>query len=153
MMFNNRRRWSNSSRVKSPFVDMCCFFLVSSKKKPNSNIIFSATLSHSPYGLSALREYHFFSEPGPRKDHCPVPNLLACTETSRAFDSHSFSMSLDPHDVVKHRHEHDLSCEILWCLIQSQQKTFDFLTELNPWKIFHSNSIGSPSIQSKFLHS
>ena len=53
-----------------------------------SNIIFSAILSHSPSGLSALIEYHFLWS-SPRNDHCPAPNLLANRETSWAFDSHS----------------------------------------------------------------
>ena len=65
----------------------------------NVNIIFSAILSHSPCGPSSFVEYHFFSEPGPRKDQCPFPNLLAKRETSRAFDSHSILLSLDPHQM------------------------------------------------------
>ena len=43
----------------------------------NVNIICSAILSHSHCGLSSLIEYHFFSEPGARNDHCPGGNLLA----------------------------------------------------------------------------
>ena len=43
----------------------------------NVNIICSAILSHYPCGLSSLIEYHFFSDPGPRNDHCPAPNLFA----------------------------------------------------------------------------
>ena len=38
---------------------------------------FLSILSHSPCGMSSLIEYHFFSDPGPRNDHCPAPNLLA----------------------------------------------------------------------------
>ena len=65
----------------------------------NVNIIFSAILSHSPCGLSSRIEYPFFSEPGPRNDHCPVPNLLAYRETRLAFDSHSALLSLDPYEM------------------------------------------------------
>ena len=65
----------------------------------NVSIIFSAILSHALCGLSSLIEYHFFSEPGPRNDHCPAPNLLANRETSLAFDSHSIFLSLDHHEV------------------------------------------------------
>ena len=46
-----------------------------------------------------LMEYHVFSEPGPRNDHCPVPNLFAKRETSRAFDSHSFLLSSVHHEM------------------------------------------------------
>ena len=65
----------------------------------NVNIICYAILSHSPSGLSSLIEYHFFSDPGPRNDRCPFPNLFAYRETSRAFDSHSFLLSLDHHEM------------------------------------------------------
>ena len=65
----------------------------------NVNIIFSAILSHSPCGLSALMEYHSFSEPGQKNDHCAAPNLLVYRETSLAFDSQSFSLSLDHHEM------------------------------------------------------
>ena len=66
---------------------------------PNSNIIFSAILSHSPCGLSSLIEYLILSEPSPRNDHCPAPNLLAKRETRLAFDSHSTLLSLDHHEM------------------------------------------------------
>ena len=66
---------------------------------PNSNIIFSAILSHSPCGKSALIEYHFFSEPGPRNDHCHVLNLFVYRGTRLAFDKHYFSLSLDPQEM------------------------------------------------------
>ena len=59
----------------------------------------SAILSHSLCGLSSPVEYHFFSELGPRNDHCPAPNLLANRETSLAIDSHSFLLSLDTHEM------------------------------------------------------
>ena len=76
----------------------------------NSNNICSAILSHTPRGLSSSIEYFFFSEPGPTNDHCPIPNILAYKDTSRAFARHSFSLS-------EHRKKWDSSCEILWCLI------------------------------------
>ena len=40
-------------------------------------IIVSATLSHSPCGLSIQVEYHFISDPRPRNDHRPGGNLFA----------------------------------------------------------------------------
>ena len=65
----------------------------------NSNVILSAILSNSPCGRSSLIEYHFFSEPGPRNDQCPIPNLFAFRETRLAFDSHSFSLSFAHHEM------------------------------------------------------
>ena len=43
---------------------------------PNLIIINSATLSHSPRGLSLQVEYHFFSDPSPRNDQRPAGNLF-----------------------------------------------------------------------------
>ena len=39
------------------------------------------------------------SHTSPRNDHCPAPNLLAYRETRLALDSHSSSLSLDPHEM------------------------------------------------------
>ena len=72
------------------------------------NIINSSILSHSPCGLSSLLEHHFFSDPGPRNDHCPAPNLFLVVFRS-------------PWDVVEHRHEDDPSSKFLWCYAQSWQ--------------------------------
>ena len=55
----------------------------------------SVIFSISPCELSPLIEDHLFSEPRPRNDHCPAPNLLAKRETRLAFDSHSALLSLD----------------------------------------------------------
>ena len=65
----------------------------------NLNIINSATLSHSPCGLSMQVAYHFFSDPGPRNDHLPGGNLLAWMETRLALNSQLCSLSLDPHEM------------------------------------------------------
>ena len=54
----------------------------------NSNNICSAMSSQAPCGLFS-EEYHFFSEPGPIKDRCPIPNILASTFTVSAFANHS----------------------------------------------------------------
>ena len=60
---------------------------------------FSAILSQIPCALSSLIEYHFFSEPGPINDHCPVPNLLAYRNTSRAFVRYFSSSSIVPQET------------------------------------------------------
>ena len=65
----------------------------------NSNNIFSAILSQIPCGLSSLMEYHFFSEPGPINDYCPIPNFFAYLETTLAFATHSFSLSFVPQEM------------------------------------------------------
>ena len=67
-------------------------------------IIFSAILSHSPCGLSSLIEYHFFSEPGPINDHCPVPNLFAKRNEIDIWHAFFFMVSWSTWGVVEHRH-------------------------------------------------
>ena len=123
----------------------------------NVNIIFSAIWSHSPCGLSSLTEYHVFSDPDKRNDHCPAPNLFANRGTSWAFDSHSTLLSFDPHEM-------SLNIDMKMILpLKFSGVSFDLNNNswnswlscnvLNPGKIFHSNSIGSPSILSKVLYS
>ena len=113
----------------------------------NVNIIFSAFLSHSCCGLSSLVERHFFSDPCPRNDHCPDPNLFAKRETSRAFDSHSFSLSFDHHEMslsidmkmIRPKNFSGVPLNLKnnsWTLWLSSNV-------MNPGKMFHSNSVGS----------
>ena len=94
-----------------------------------------------------------------REKTCPAPNLLACRETSRSFDSHSFFFI-----VSLHPHEMSLNIDINMILpvkfsgvssdLNSKLLTSSLSCNvLYPGKIFHSNSIGSPSILSKFLYS
>ena len=66
---------------------------------PNLIITNSATLSHSPPSLELSVGDHFISDPSPRSDQRPAPNLFENRETSRVLDSHSFLLSLDPHEV------------------------------------------------------
>ena len=110
----------------------------------NSNIIFCAILSHSACGLSALVEYHFFSEPRPRNDHCPARNLYAYRETRLAFDSHSILLSFDPHEM-------SLNIDMKMILpvkfsgvssnLNSKRLTSSLSCNvLKPGKRFHSNS-------------
>ena len=63
----------------------------------NLIIINSATLSHSPYGLSLQVENHFVSDPSPRNDQRPAGNLFANTDTSAELAIHSVSLSLYLH--------------------------------------------------------
>ena len=64
---------------------------------PNFSIIDSATLSHSPCGLSLLVEYYFVSDPSPRNDQCPTGNLFANKDTRVELAIHSSSLSLIHH--------------------------------------------------------
>ena len=114
-------------------------------------------VSHSPCGRSLLIEYHFFSDPGPRNDHCPAPNLFAKRETSWAFDSHSFLLSLDHHEMslnINMKMIRPVNFSGVTLNLKSNSWTLWLSGNVvNPGKIFHSNSIGSPSILSKALFS
>ena len=64
-----------------------------------------------------------------------------------------FIVCISPYDVIEHRHEDNSSLELFWFA----HFVHDFWTSLtssnveNPGKIFHSNSIGSPSIVSSVM--
>ena len=86
----------------------------------------------------------------------PGENLLAKIETRLALNSHSCSLSGDPHEMslnidMKMIRPVNFSGFSLifdrnsWTLLQS-------CNVVNPGKMFHSNSIGSPSIVSKALY-
>ena len=113
-------------------------------------------MSDSPCGLSALIEYHFFSEPGPRNNPLPYSKSFCILRNELSIRlAFFFVVSWSTGIVVEHRNEDDPSSEILLAS-HLFSKVIDFLTELQrieSWEIFHSNSIGSPSILSKFLYS
>ena len=121
----------------------------------NLIIINSATLSHSPCGLSLQVEYHFVSDPCARNDLCPAGNLSANKDTSVELVIHSFSVSL-----IHHMMSLNIDMKIIrpWNCYGSLILFMNFWTSwtscdvVNPGKIFHSNSIGSPSIVSKVLY-
>ena len=107
-------------------------------------------------GLLSQVEYHFFSDPSPKNDHLLGKNLLALIETRLALDSDSCSLSSDLHEMslnidMKMIRPVNSSGTVLifdrnsWTLLQS-------CNVVNAGKIFHSNSIGSPSIVSKVLY-
>ena len=94
----------------------------------------------------------FLSDPGPRNDECPCVNFRAYSATFLEFAIHSPSfLNFSPYSVVVHWHEDDSSCKLLrftlynviifWILVR-------ICNDVNPGNIFHSNSIGSPSIRS-----
>ena len=101
-----------------------------------------------------VSEYHFVSDPGPKNDQCPAGNLFANRDTSVELAIHSFSLSLIHHMMSLH-----INTKIIrpWNCSGSPILFMNFWTSRtssnveNPGKIFHSNSIGSPSILSKAL--
>ena len=88
-------------------------------------------------------------------DHCLVPNLLAYKDTTRAGARHSCSLSFVAQEM-------SLNIDINRILpVQFSGVSPHLLSESltlpqsrnvsNPGKMFHSTSVGSPSIPSKSL--
>ena len=90
-------------------------------------------LSQFPCGLSSFMD-HFFWEPGPTNDHCPVPNFFANMETIFAFAKHSSSLSF-------------LSQEMSWNT--EMNRILPVKVSVFLGKLFHS--VGSPLIPSQSL--
>ena len=116
----------------------------------SSNICF-AMLSQAPCGLFS-EECHFFSEPGPINDHCPIPNLLANTFTESAFLKHSsllsylsqkMSLNIDIKRILPMKDSGVCPIELRRSLILSES-----CNVVNPGKMFYSNSVDSPLIAS-----
>ena len=116
----------------------------------------SATSSHSPFGLYVFDPYHFFSDPGPRNDHCPCGNIRAYPATVVDFATHISLFSLLPHEIslnidrkmirpVNCSGPHFISVIMFWMSAR-------ICNVVNPVKFVHSNSIGSPSIRSNSRH-
>ena len=113
--------------------------------------IFSAVLSQDPSGLWSKVPYHFFSDPGPRKDQWPLGNLRAYSLivfevfshiSSFPYASHTMSLNIDmkmtlPAKFCGSHCNYPISCWI-W---------FRIPTVVNPVKIVHSNSISCPSFR------
>ena len=122
---------------------------------PNLIIMNSANLSHSPPGLSLKVEYHFVSDPGPRNDQRPAGNLVANKVKSVALAMHSRSLSSDPHMIslnIDMKIIRPWKCSGSPILVMNSWTLSTSCNVVNPGKIFHSNSIGSPSIVSKVLY-
>ena len=125
--------------------------LIGQPLSANSNSISSALLSQAPCGPFSA-EYHFISEPGPINDHCPIPNLLANTFTDSAFLNHSsllpflsqeMSLNIDINRILLVKVAGVCPKSLRRSLILPQS-----CNVVNPGKIFHSSSVGSPSIPS-----
>ena len=121
----------------------------------NLIIINSTTLSQSPRGLSLEEEYHLVSGPGPKNDQRQGGNLFANTDTSVALAIHSCSLSSDPQMMslnIDMKIIRPLNCDGSPILVMNSWTLLMSCNVVNPRKIFHSNSIGSPSIVSKVLY-
>ena len=121
----------------------------------NSNSISSAILSQAPCGLFSSPEYHFFSEPGPINDQCPIPNFFASALKTLAFAKHSslmpflsqeMSLNIDINRILPVKVS-GVSPKLLSRSVTLPQSC----NVVNPGKIFHSNSVGSPLTISKYL--
>ena len=121
----------------------------------NLIIINQSTRSHFPPGLSSLLEYHFISDPGPRNDRCPAGNLFANRDIRVELAIHSVSLSLYLHMMslnIDMKIFRPWNCSGSPILFMNFWTSWTICNVVNPGKIFHSNSIGSPSIVSKVLH-
>ena len=122
---------------------------------PKLIIISSATRFHFPPGLSLLVEYHFVSVPDPRNDQRPAGNLFAKKDASVELAIHSVSLSCVHHMMSLNTDMKIIRPLKLCWVAHFVHELLDFLDELQcseSWEIFHSNSIGSPSIVSKILY-
>ena len=102
-----------------------------------------------------LAGYHFFSEPGPINDHCPIPNLPANVFTMLAFLRHSsllsylsqkMSLNIDINRILPVKDSGVCPKELRRLLILSQS-----CNDVNLGKIFHSNYVNSPLTSSQSL--
>ena len=110
------------------------------------NNMCSATSSHFPFGLYVCDPYHLFSDPSPRRDQCPCANHFAHPATVLEFATHH---SLFPFLLYKMflyidmkillpvncSSSHCVSAIIFWISAR-------ICNAVNPWKFFHSSSIG-----------
>ena len=85
------------------------------------------------------------------------PNLFVYRETSLAFAKHSCSLSFDPQEMSLNI-DTNMILPVKFSGVSSNLHSKRLASSLscnllNPGNIFHSNSIGSPSILSKFLYS
>ena len=91
-----------------------------------------------------------FSEPGPINDHCPTPNFLASTLTTLAFAEHSSLMPFLSQEMSLNIDiKRSLPVKVSGVLPKSLSRSLilpQSCNVVNPGKMFHSNSVGSPLI-------
>ena len=88
-------------------------------------------------------------------DHCPVPNLLAYKDTTRACARHSCSLSFVQQEMslnIDMNRILPVKISGVSPVLLSKSLTLPQSCNVsNPGKMFHSNSVGSPLIPSKSL--
>ena len=118
----------------------------------NSSNISSATWSPSSLWDYSRKDTTSSREPGPMKDHWPIPNLPANVFTMLAFLRHSsllsyqsqkMSLNIDINRILPVKDSGVCPKELSRSLILSQSCNI-----VNPGKMFHSNSVDSPLIAS-----
>ena len=73
-----------------------------------------------------------FSEPGPRNDRLPDENLVAQIETRLALNSHSCSLSSDPHEM---------SLNIDMKMIRPLNTDGSLIFDMNSWTLLQSCNV------------
>ena len=115
---------------------------------------FSDSVPFSSWTIDVSR-IPLFSDPSPRNDQRPAGNLCANKVTSVALAMHSRSWSVDHHMMslnIDMKIIRPWNCDGSPILVMNSWTLSMSCNVVNPEKIFHSNSIGSPSIVSKVLY-
>ena len=112
---------------------------------------FVRILSQVLRGLFSSAECHFFSEPGPMSDHCPISNFFASLSRLRHLPSihlcclfcHRRCLNIDMNGILP------VKVSGVFPKLLSRSVTLPQSCNVsNPGKVFHSNSVGSPLIPS-----
>ena len=88
-------------------------------------------------------------------NQCPAGNLFANEDTSVALAIHTFSLSSDHHMMslnIDMKIIRPWNCDGSPILVMNSWTLLMGCNVVNPGKMLHSNSIGSPSIVSKVLY-
>ena len=110
---------------------------------------------HSPFGLYVWVPYHFVSHPGPRNDQWLGANLLAYFASLTEFAIHNSLFPFSHHTMSLPT---DMKMIRPWTSSGSHYFSHHVLNLSEDlqcsesWEIFHSNSIGAPSIRSNSLY-
>ena len=115
----------------------------------------SNSVPFSLWSVKKKKENHFSSDPSPTSEKRKAGNLFANIDTSVASSLHSRSLSSDHHMMslnIVMKIIRPWNCDGSPILVMNSWTLLMSCNMVNPEKIFHSNSIGSPSIVSKVLY-
>ena len=89
-----------------------------------------------------------FRKPGPINDHCPIPNFFASMETTLEFATHSSSLPLPSEEMSLNIDiNRILPVKVSGASPKSLSRSLTLpqsCNVVNPGKMFHTNSVGSP---------